>query len=166
MKDLRDMAEDRGGKRKGVNGGRGGQVHLAGQFGETRHRRRIVGHTLEREHKRNLRRQAATASRGGLWGWDSLSPMAQHEFTTHIACPRIAYLNGTEPPPLELARLAPITWRDLGIPFNMAFKQQHERIIARQWGIKSDVDLFPERDGNDPANDPCPNCEHMVCACL
>ena len=90
MKDLRDMAEDRGGKRKGVNGGRGGQVHLAGQFGETRHRRRIVGHTLEREHKRNLRRQAATASRGGLWGWDSLSPMAQHEFTTHIACPRAA----------------------------------------------------------------------------
>ena len=27
----------------------------------------------------------------------------------------------TEPPPLELARLAPITWGGLGTPFNMAF---------------------------------------------
>ena len=149
-----------------MGGGRSERVLTAGQCVEPEHRRLIFGQGLERQHKSNKRRQVATSSRGGLWGWDSLSPMAQHEFTMNIACPRITYLNGTEPPPLELARLAPITWGDLGIPFNMAFKQAQERAHARQWSIKSDVNLFPERDGNDPVNDPCPGCEHMVCVCL
>ena len=35
----------------------------------------------------------------------------------------------------------------------------------RQTAIKSDISVHPERDGNDPANDPCAGCEHMVCVC-
>ena len=91
--------------------------------------------------------------------------MAQHEFTMNIACPRITDHNGVEPSPLELARLAPITWGDLGIPFSTAFKNKQKRDHARQWCIKSDLQEHPERNGDDPANDPCPGCEHMVCVC-
>ena len=91
--------------------------------------------------------------------------MAQHAFMTNIACPRITYLNGIEPPPLEFARLAPIHWGDLGIPLSMPFSKKQEQFEARAWGIKSDIQEHPDRDGMDPVNDPCPSCEHMVCVC-
>ena len=120
------MEPDRGGKRKGENGGRSGRVHWAREYAGPEYRRLIFGEGLEREHKRNMRQQAMRSSRGGPWGWNRLSPMAQHEFTMNIACPQIIYHNGVEPSPLELARLAPITWGDLGIPFNMAFKNKQE----------------------------------------
>ena len=82
------------------------------------------GQGLGREHKSNKRLHTARSSRGGQWGWDQLSPMAQHAFTMNIACPRITYLDGIEPDALELARLAPIHWGDLGIPFNREFSQK------------------------------------------
>jgi hypothetical protein len=48
-----------------------------------------------------------------------------------------------------------------------AFKRKRERSEdGRQWGIRSDVKVHPERDGEDPANDPCAHCEHMVCVCV
>ena len=58
-------------------------------------------------------------------------------------------------------------WGDLGIPFSMApaFENKQERAHARQWGIKSEIQEHPNRNGDDPANDPCPGCEHMVCVC-
>jgi hypothetical protein len=136
-----------------------------GEFADPEHKHLVVGGGLEREHKSNKRQQVMRSSRGGLWGWDSRSPIAQHAFTVNIACPRITYLNGIEPPPLELARLAPIHWGDLGIPFNMAFSQERDRFEARAWGIKSDIQEHPDKDGMDPANDPCAHCEHMVCVC-
>ena len=127
----------------------------------------VFGGGLEREHKSNKRRQVVSPSRGGLWGWDSLSPMTQHTFTMNVARPRIAAADGMEPHPERLARLAPITWGDLGIPFNMAFIARGERQQNEtQCGIKSDLDAHPERDGDNPSNNPCPNCEHMVCVCL
>jgi hypothetical protein len=48
-----------------------------------------------------------------------------------------------------------------------AFKwKRKRRDDGRQWGIRSDVKVHPERDGEDPANDPCAHCEHMVCVCV
>ena len=47
----------------------------------------------------------------------------------------------------------------------MAFSKKQERFEARAWGIKSDVQEHPDRNGDDPTNDPCPGCEHMVCVC-
>ena len=160
------MEPDRGGKLKGVNGGRGKRVRRVGEFADPEHRRLVVGQGLEREHKSNKRFHTARSSRGGQWGWDQLSPMAQHAFTMNIACPRITYLDGIEPDALELARLAPIHWGDMGIPFNREFSQKQERFAARAWGTKSDIQEHPDRDGMDPANDPCAHCEHMVCVCV
>ena len=114
--------EPEGGERKGEDGGRIGRVHWAGKFADPEYRRLTFGQGLERQHKSHKRQTVVRLSRGGLWGWDSLSHMAQHAFTMNIACPRIAYLNGIEPPPLQLASLAQITWGYLGIPSNMAFK--------------------------------------------
>ena len=159
------MAEDRGGKRKGVNGGRGGRGHVSPWLLEPEHRQMIFGQGLEREHKSNKRIHTARSSRGGQWGWDQLSPMAQHAFTRDIVEPRMTYLNGVEPPPLELVAAAPIHWGDLGIPFNMAYSKKQEAFEARAWGIKSDISVHPERDAMNPANDPCAGCQHMVCVC-
>ena len=48
-----------------------------------------------------------------------------------------------------------------------AFKRKRKRRDdERQWGIKSDIQEHPDRDGMDPANDPCAHCEHMVCVCV
>ena len=164
-----DMAEDRGGKRKGVNGGGSGGGGGGRILFQPEHRQLdsllLDNEGPEREHKSNKRLHTERSCRGGQWGWDQLSPMAQQAFTTNIVEPRMTYLNGVEPPPLELARLAPIHWGDLGIPFNMAYSKKQEAFEARAWGIKSDIALHPERDGNDPANDPCEGCEHMVCVC-
>ena len=91
--------------------------------------------------------------------------MAQHAFTTNIACLQIIYLNGIESPPLELARLASIHWGDLGIPFDMAFSKKQERFEARAWDIKSDIQEHLDRNGIDPSNDPCAHCVHMICVC-
>ena len=161
-----DMEPDRGGKLKGVNGGRGKRVRRVGEFADPEHRRLVVGQGLEREHKSNKRFHTARSSRGGQWGWDQLSAMAQHAFTMNIACPRITYLDGIEPDALELARLAPIHWGDMGIPFNREFSQKQERFAARAWGTKSDIQEHPDRDAMDPANDPCAYCKHMVCVCV
>ena len=42
----RDMEPDRGGKRKGGNGGRSGRVHWAGEFADPKYRRLIFGEGL------------------------------------------------------------------------------------------------------------------------
>ena len=34
---------------------------------------------------------------------------------------------------------------------------------VRNWAIRSDIRVFPERDASDPANDPCARCPHMHC---
>ena len=48
-----------------------------------------------------------------------------------------------------------------------AFKRKRKRRDdERQCGIKSDIQEHPDRDGMDPANDPCAHCEHMVCVCV
>ena len=125
------MEPDGGGKRKGMNGGRSAVARWRSALGVEQPSQRTERPAVKREHKSNKRQQVMRSCRGGLWGWDSLSPMAQHEFTMSIACPRITYLDGVEPPPLELARLAPIHWGDLGIPFNMAFSKKQERFEAR-----------------------------------
>ena len=160
------MEPDRGGNLKGVNGGRGKRVRRVGEFADPEHRRLVVGQGLEREHKSNKRFHTARSSRGGQWGWGQLSPMAPHAFTMNIACPRTTYLDGIEPDALELARLAPIHWGDMGIPFNREFSQKHERFAARAWGTKSGIQEHPDRDGLDPVNDPCAHCKHMVCVCV
>ena len=36
--------------------------------------------------------------------------------------------------------------------------------VERQWGIRSDIQAFPERDASDPANEPCARCHHMECS--
>ena len=45
-------------------------------------------------------------------------------------------------------------------------RKRKRRDDERQWGIRSDVKVHPERDDEDPANDPCAHCEHMVCVCV
>ena len=160
------MEPDRGGKLKGVNGRRGKRVRRVREFADPEHRRLVVGQGLERKHKSNKRFHTARSSRGGQWGWDQLSSMAQHEFTMNIACPRITYLDGIEPGALELARLASIHWGDMGIPFNRDFLQKQERFEARAWCIKSDIQEHPDRDGMDPANDPCAHRKHIACVCV
>jgi hypothetical protein len=45
-------------------------------------------------------------------------------------------------------------------------RKRKRRDDERQWGIKSDIQEHPDRDGMDPANDPCAHCEHMVCVCV
>ena len=45
-------------------------------------------------------------------------------------------------------------------------RKRKRRDDEKQWGIKSDIQEHPDRDGMDPANDPCAHCEHMVCVCV
>ena len=45
-----------------------------------------------------------------------------------------------------------------------AFKRNRKRRDdERQWGVRNDVKVYPERDGEHPVNDPCAHGEHMVC---
>ena len=61
------MESDRGGKRKGANGGRGGWVRRVEESADPEHKRLVVGGGLEREHKGNKRQQVMRSSRGGVW---------------------------------------------------------------------------------------------------
>ena len=45
-------------------------------------------------------------------------------------------------------------------------RKRKRRDDEKQWGIKSDIQEHPDRDGMDPANDPCAYCKHMVCVCV
>ena len=45
-------------------------------------------------------------------------------------------------------------------------RKRKRRDDVTQWGAKSDIQEHPDRDGMDPANDPCAHCEHMVCVCV
>ena len=51
------------------------------------------------------------------------------------------------------------------VQVNMAFKNKQERAHARPWGIKSDIQEHQDKNGDDPVNDTCPGCEHIVCVC-
>ena len=153
------MAEDRGGKRKGVNGGRSGRVHWFGPFADREYRRQVFGADVERDQKSNKRRAIHCSSRGGLARWEDLSPMAQHEFRIDIALPRLAALERLGPWPGSCVEYAPVAWNELGPDFAIAFLKAHERKHwPRQTGIKSDISVHPERDANNPANDPCVHC--------
>ena len=104
---------------------------------------------LEREHKSNKRRAIHCSPRGGLAG-----PLSYGDFTVKIALPR-----GLKPHPQRLARYAPVAWSELGPNFATAFLGRHERRqMPRQFGIRSDISVHPDRDANDPVNDPCVHC--------
>ena len=107
------------------------------EFADPEHRRLVFGGGLERQHKSNKRRLAASSSRGGLAGWDSLSPMTQHSFDMNIALPRIAAADVLEPSPWRLARLAPITWDELGPSFAAAFQVRHQRETTERGSLQS-----------------------------
>ena len=157
---------DTSGDQAGSDGRRGGRGHGAGQQKIGRVHCAFVRQVLEIRQKSKKRSQKSSSGRCGLESSSEKLLGAIRKAPRGGRADRAEQPPlGGEPPPLEVERLAPVTWRG-PTASNMAFKQQHERTIARQWGIKSDVDLFPERDGNDPANDPCPDCEHMVCVCL
>ena len=47
-----------------------------------------------------------------------------------------------------------------------AFKRKRSERVRRQFATRSDIKVHPERDGEDPANDPCAHCEHMICVCV
>ena len=138
------MAEDRGGKRKGVNGGRSGRVHWFGPFADREYRRQVFGADVERDQKSNKRRAIHCSSRGGLARWEDLSPMAQHEFRIDIALPRLAALERLGPWPGSCVEYAPVAWNELGPDFAIAFLKAHERKHSpRQTAIKSDIQCTP-----------------------
>ena len=76
--------------------------------------RRIFGGGLEKEHKSNKRHAIYSSPHCGLVAWEDLSPMTQYDFTRDIALPRLTEQDGLEPSPWRLARVAPITWEELG----------------------------------------------------
>ena len=57
----------------------------------------------------------------------------------------------------SLVSIAPIAWQDLGPNSGVAFLGKQQR-MREQWGKKSDITVYPERDTNNPANDPCRDC--------
>ena len=135
-----DMEPDRGGKRNGVNGGRGKRVRRVGEFADPEHRRLVVGGGLERQHKSNKRQQKSALESTNPAGWDSLSPMSQRIFAMNVALPRIAAADGLKPSPWRLARLVPITWDKLGPSFVAAFQAHHQRETSkRQFAIRNDI---------------------------
>ena len=133
-----------------------------GEFADVEHGRRVFQVPLEREHESNKRRAIRSSPRGGLVAWEDLPPMAQHAFAQDVALPRVAEQDGLEPSPWRLAHVAPITWEELGPSFGTAFQARHERQNrGRQWGIRSDISVCPDRDASNPENDPCVHCHIM-----
>ena len=121
--------------------------------------------------KGTKRRQSASPYEVALAKWDSLPPLAQLDFAREVVLPLaqsgVRRFGPGRSDLASLAELAPRHWASLGPNFGKAFLERfNKRHGKRQWGIKSDVAAYPERDGNNPSNDPCPNCEHMDCVCL
>ena len=157
---------DTSGDQAGSDGRRGGRVHWAGQQKIGRVHCAFVRQVLERRQKSKKRSQKSSSGRCGL------ESSAEKLLGAIRKAPRWGRADrakqpplGAEPPPLD--NMAFYMASNMGpTANNMAFKRSFERARALESGIKSDLEAHPDRNGDDPANDPCRSCEHMVCVCL
>ena len=91
--------------------------------------------------------------------WNGLPPLAQLEFAREVVLPStqtgVRRFGPGRSDLARLAELAPLHWHALGPNFGKAFLARFRKGERRQFAIRSDVKVHPERDGEDPANDPC-----------
>ena len=117
-----------------------------------------------RKHTKRERRQSAPSCEVALAEWDSLPPLAQLEFAREVVLPStqtgVRRFGPGRSDLARLAELAPLHWHALGPNFGKAFLARFRKGERRQFAIRSDIKVHPERDGEDPANDPCAHCQH------
>ena len=154
-----DMEPDGGGKRKGMNGGRSALARWRSALGVEQPSQRTERPAVERAHKSNKRLCQNSQNSGGLIKWADLSPLCQQAFRDEVAAPVLVGWKAFDGRYATLDSIAPIAWEDLGPNFGVAFQARHQRETReRQFGIRSDILVHPERDATNPANDPCPHC--------
>jgi hypothetical protein len=165
------MASDGKRYRSEVNGGGGGRQGRRVGDAESGVSEAINQQAQEWVRESRKRRQYASSCEAAQAEWGSLPPLAQLEFAREVVLPLsqtgVRRFGPGRSDLASLAELAPLHWHALGPNFGKAFLRRfNKRHGERQWGIKSDIQEHPERNGDDTANDPCPGCEHMVCVCL
>ena len=117
--------------------------------------------------KSTKRRQSASSYEVALAKWDSLPPLAQLEFAREVVLPLsqtgVRRFGPGRSDLASLAELAPLHWHALGPNFGKAFLVRFRKGERRQFAIRSDIKVHPECEATNPANDPCPHCQHMEC---
>ena len=118
--------------------------------------------------KTRKRRQSASSFEAAQAEWGSLPPLAQLEFAREVVLPLsqtgVRRFGPGRSDLASLAELAPLHWHALGPNFGKAFLARFRKGERRQFAIRSDIKVHPERGGGDPANGPCAHCQqHVEC---
>ena len=98
------MEPNRGGKRKGANGGRSAVAQWRSALGVKEPSQRTERPTVDREHKSKKRLCQNNENSGSLTKWADLSPLCQQAFRDEVAAP--VYGRGPEPV------VSITTWKD------------------------------------------------------
>ena len=150
-----------------VNGGGGGRQGRRAGDAESGMSEAANQQAQDWVRKSRKRRQSASSFEAR---WDGLPPLAQLEFAREVVLPStqtgVRRFGPGRSDLASLAELAPLHWHALGPNFGKAFLARFRKGERRQFGIRSDIKAHPERDATNPANDPCPHCQHMVCVCV
>ena len=155
------MASD--GKRywSGVNGGGGGR-----QVGDAESGMSEASNQQAQEWVRKSRKRRQSAPSFEV-RWDGLPPLAQLEFAREVVLTStqtgVRRFGPGRSDLARLAELAPLHWHALGPNSGKAFLARFRKGERRQFAIRSDIKVHPERDGEDPSNGPCAHCQHMEC---
>ena len=153
-----------------VNGGGGGRQGRRAGDAESGMSEAANQQAQDWVRKTRKRRQSASSFEAAQAEWGSLPPLAQLEFAREVVLPLsqtgVRRFGPDRSDLASLAELAPLHWHALGPNFGKAFLARFRKGERRQFGIRSDIKAHPERDATNPANDPCPHCQHMVCVCV